>query len=287
MGNTKPIGVAYSDQDLNGSTLTDVTLVNTTLTTPLVLSGATTEAALRITQTGSGNALVVEDSTNPDATPFVVNQNGQLVIGNIVSPFGSSLISMFDPAATTAPPAQDFLKNRAGDIVQSGDGLGNIRYWGFDGVNNRQAANIATTVDGTPVTGTSMPGRVSINTTPDGSITSLERLRVNSAGVVRIYNGSFSRGAPVTKTGNFTLADSENWLICNGAGSITATFPAASSWMGREIMIKTIAAQTVVSASSNVVPLAGGAAGTAILAASAGAWATLVSDGTNWVIMQA
>jgi hypothetical protein len=36
-----------------------------------------------------------------------------------------------------------------------------------------------------------------------------------------------------------------------------------------------------------VVPLAGGAAGTAILAATAGKYATLVSDGTNWIITQA
>jgi len=53
----------------------------------------------------------------------------------------------------------------------------------------------------------------------------------------------------------------------------------------REQMIKNIQAQTVDSASSNVVPLAGGAAGTAILSANAGRWATLVSDGTNWVVM--
>lgn len=98
--------------------------------------------------------------------------------------------------------------------------------------------------------------------------------------------GSFGRGAPVTKVANFTLAATENWVICNGTGTITVTLPAASSWTGREVMLKTIAAFTVVSASSNVVPQAGGAAGTAILAASAGAWATLVSDGTNWVIMQ-
>jgi hypothetical protein len=51
------------------------------------------------------------------------------------------------------------------------------------------------------------------------------------------------------------------------------------------VVIKTIAAQTVVSASSNVVPANSATAGTAILAASAGAWALLVSDGTNWVIM--
>lgn len=100
-------------------------------------------------------------------------------------------------------------------------------------------------------------------------------------------SGSFGRGAPVTKTTSFTLAATENWVICNGAGTITVTLPAASSWTGREVMIKTIAAQTVVSASSNVVPLTGGAAGTAILAATAGKWATLVSDGTNWVIMSA
>jgi hypothetical protein len=35
------------------------------------------------------------------------------------------------------------------------------------------------------------------------------------------------------------------------------------------------------------VPIDGTAAGTAILLAVAGNWATMVSDGTNWVIMQA
>jgi hypothetical protein len=37
--------------------------------------------AVRITQTGSGNALVVEDSANPDATPFVVTADGSVGIG--------------------------------------------------------------------------------------------------------------------------------------------------------------------------------------------------------------
>lgn len=113
-----------------------------------------------------------------------------------------------------------------------------------------------------------------------------ERMRVDGNGFTTL-TGSLGRGAPVTKTGNFTLAATENWVICNGTGSITVTLPAASSWTGREVHLKTIAAQTVVSASSNVVPLTSATAGTAILAATAGKWATLVSDGTNWVIMQA
>jgi len=54
---------------------------------------------------------------------------------------------------------------------------------------------------------------------------------------------------------------------------------------GRELNIKTITANTVVSASSNVAPLTSATAGTAILAATAGKWARLVSDGTNWRIM--
>jgi hypothetical protein len=37
--------------------------------------------ALRITQTGSGNALVVQDSANPDATPFVIDNAGRIGVG--------------------------------------------------------------------------------------------------------------------------------------------------------------------------------------------------------------
>lgn len=114
-----------------------------------------------------------------------------------------------------------------------------------------------------------------------------ERLGIDpTTGFVTVSSGALGRGTPVTKTADFTLAATENWIINNKSGSsCTVTLPAASSWTGREVTIKTIQAQTVVSASSNVVPLAGGAAGTAILAATAGKWATLVSDGTNWVIM--
>ena len=106
-----------------------------------------------------------------------------------------------------------------------------------------------------------------------------------ATGLVTI-TGSLSRAAPVTKTGDFTVAANETWLINNKAGSsCTVTLPSASANPGREITIKNLQAQTVISASSNVVPRTTAVAGTAILSASAGQWATLVSDGTNWVIM--
>lgn len=46
-----------------------------------VITGSSTNPALRITQTGSGQAIRVEDSTNPDSTPFAVSQVGFVGIG--------------------------------------------------------------------------------------------------------------------------------------------------------------------------------------------------------------
>ena len=92
---------------------------------------------------------------------------------------------------------------------------------------------------------------------------------------------------PVTKTANFTVGLGEVWIINNKSGSTcTVTLPTASSYSGRVLTFQNYQAQFLVSASSNVVPLAGGAAGTAILEDVAGNWATLVSNGTNWVMMQ-
>jgi hypothetical protein len=94
--------------------------------------------------------------------------------------------------------------------------------------------------------------------------------------------------APVTKTADFTVAANETWIINNKSGSTcTVTLPSAATYSGRYLTFQNNQAQTLVSASSDVVPQGGGAAGTAILTDVSGNWATLVSNGTNWVIMQA
>ena len=108
---------------------------------------------------------------------------------------------------------------------------------------------------------------------------------VDTASITAAINAASS--APVTKTADFTVADNETWLINNKSGSTcTVTLPTASAWSGRYLTFKNMQAQTLVSASSNVVPIDSTVAGTAILLAVVGNWATMVSDGTNWVIMQ-
>lgn len=77
----------------------------------------------------------------------------------------------------------------------------------------------------------------------------------------------------------------DTYLIANRAGTVTLTLPSpAGDNVGKRFVVKTIQAQTVVSAASDVCPAGSATPGTAILAGTAGKCAELVSDGTNWVI---
>lgn len=197
---------------------------------------------------------------------------------------------IFRWAASTGGSTLGLVKSRgvtagARAIVASGDTIGSIQAFGDDGTNFPPAARIQVVVDGTPGAG-DMPGRIELATTADGASSVTTRAVIDSRGFTSL-TGSFGTGLPITKNADFTLADTENDIIVTKGSSCTATIPAASLWPGRELWIKTTVAFTTVSASSNVVPLAGGAAGTAILPAVAGSWARLKSDATNWVIMGA
>ncbi len=136
---------------------------------------------------------------------------------------------------------------------------------------------------GTVATATSTPA-ITLTTTITGVLKG-NGTAISAAVANTDYQGV---AAPVTKTADFTVANGEIWYINNKSGSTcTVTLPAASSWAGRQLSFKNMQAQTLVSASSNVVPIDSTTAGTAILLGVVGNWATLVSDGTNWIIMQA
>jgi len=64
-------------------------LVNALFPTTITVNSASD--ALRITQTGSGNAFVVEDSSTPDASPFVITADGKVGIGGLPTVATSSL----------------------------------------------------------------------------------------------------------------------------------------------------------------------------------------------------
>ena len=170
-------------------------------------------------------------------------------------------------------------------ITQSGTSTnGYLSSTDWNTFNNKQpAGTYVTSVTGTaPVvsSGGTTPAisMAAANTSTNGYLTSTDW---------NTFNNKQTTSAPVTYTANFSVAATDAWIINNKSGSsCTATLPAASSYSGRVLHFQNYQAQILVSASSNVVPLAGGAAGTSILLASAGDSATLVSDGSNWLVTQ-
>lgn len=114
------------------------------------------------------------------------------------------------------------------------------------------------------------------------------------------FNGSMSRKAPIRigVATSYTVLDDDSWIIVTGSSTVTITLPTASSFQGREIMIKNVSATSVISNASNVVAITTNinsnppTTTTDILPATAGKWATLVSTqggggGWYWAIMQA
>jgi hypothetical protein len=76
-------------------------------------------------------------------------------------------------------------------IVQSGDELGEVVFYGSDGSNEQRAATIGAFVDGTPGAN-DMPGRLVFSTTADGSASPTERMRIDNAGNILFNNTVFS-----------------------------------------------------------------------------------------------
>jgi len=244
----------------------------TTGTNNTLLGSSTIAASYNQVTTGSNNISIGHDVAVPSAT-----SSNQLDIGNFfyctgLSGTGSTVsTSGLCGVGATAP------------------------------TNPWTVQNAVNTIPGTPSTyGLMVNLGSSVNSLSLGTDVSNsyiqswngKTLQINAAGNSTTLNGTvsvagnFGRGVPVTKTSNFSVASTENWLIVNQAATTTVTLPAASSFPGREITLKTVQAQLLNSASSNVIPLIGGSAGTAILSGTAGKWATLVSDGTNWIIME-
>ena len=177
-----------------GDSSSDTITLTGTVQPGVVISGSSSGNALRITQTGAGNALVVEDSANPDSTPFVIDASGKVLVATTTpktTGVGSAAMQIFGGTAplsfireadSSTAINLEFAKARAsGAILASGDTIGRLYFSGSDGTAQIPAAYIDAAVDGTPGTN-DMPGRLVFSTTADGASSPTERMRIDSAG---------------------------------------------------------------------------------------------------------
>jgi hypothetical protein len=194
----------------------------TTPTAKLNIVEAGSQDALRVTNTGTGNSFVVEDSASTDATPFVIDAVGRVVVQksspqtttNTGTPVlqshvvGQNQLGLYGWSTTSAAaPDVRFLRSASGTVgtlgaVSNGSDLGALAFYGDDGSDFIPAAQILAEVDGTPGTG-DMPGRIVLSTTADGASTPTERMRIDSAGRVGI-GVTPTGGSRVTVGGQLT-----------------------------------------------------------------------------------
>ncbi len=144
----------------------------------------------------------------------------------------ASNFSIFCNSNGTAAGGIEFGKTRGTStggttVVASGDDLGHISFEGSDGSAQRVAARINVQVDGTPGS-SDMPGRIRFLTTPDGSATEVERLRIESDGDFRLSSGDagtnygYIRGWE-SSTGNMVIGADQSTTGSGGSNLIFRT----------------------------------------------------------------
>jgi len=84
----------------------------------------------------------------------------------------------------------------------------------------------------------------------------------------------------------YTQLETDAHLRGGAGATMTITLLDPTTHAGWHLDVSNTVAFTMVSASSNVTPKGGGAAGTAILPATVGAWAQLESNGATWLIVR-
>jgi hypothetical protein len=176
----------------------------------------------------------VEDSANPDSSPFVVNADGIVIqgttaydsnwfsSGNVPKVFqianpASSNREGFASISYSGAPGFSMFRATGGVIgtegaVANGDNTGQITFAGYDGTTAGAipTAIIQSNVDGTPGVG-DMPGRLVFSTTADGASSVTERMRIGSSGAVGIGTATTTTPIMVRVAGNISVSGDVNY----------------------------------------------------------------------------
>jgi hypothetical protein len=105
--------------------------------------------------------------------------------------------------------------------------------------------------------------------------------RVNTPWLERTYTSSSAT--------SLTVSVNTTWLNIHQDNTVTLTLPNAATYPGKELIIKQTGSGVVLSSSQNIIGFTtayNGATQTAIINPISRRYATLVSDGNYWVIMQ-
>lgn len=134
----------------------------------------------------SGLLILGQNATSQDITGA-----GAMPVFQIIGTNATQMAAM-QFSTDTIPAVFNLLKSRGSTVNTQGllladDELGRLQFRGSDGVNFQAGASVRAAVDGTAAAG-SMPGRISLQTTPSGAIVPVERMLIDSKGLVRVVD---------------------------------------------------------------------------------------------------
>jgi Chaperone of endosialidase len=222
-----------------------------------LFSGTTSADMVRITQLGTGNALVVEDETNPDASPFVVTAAGAVGVGtnnptSLLTVQGGGLFTGIITARNAVTQDSISLNGRAGgtssfNLSLTPTTLGASRTVTFQDVSGTVYVSGGTDVTladgGTNASLTAVNGGVVYSTSSAMAITA-----AGSAGQVLTSNGAASPTWSTLDASPITVCCTSNFLSCNtSATNIDTKSPPSNNFF-----LGCNAGSSIFSGSSNI-----------------------------------
>lgn len=251
--------------------------------------GFSTNSTARVFIPSTGRLLV---GTSSSTTVSGGDQPGIQAAATNTAAGYSAIRASADAVGSSLHLAKTRGSNGTFTVVNSGDTLGYIVFDGADGTNYESAAQIHAVVDGTPGNN-DMPGALVFSTTPDGSATLSERLRITSDG--RIFGTALHNNAgAVTGAVNQYIASGTYTPTLTNVANVAASTAYACQWMrvgnvvsvsGKVDIDPTLAATSTQLGISlpiaSDITAAEGCSGTAFASGVAGQGAAIVGDSTN------
>jgi hypothetical protein len=160
--------------------------------------------------------------------------------------FNGSSISIINNENTANGAFLNFGKSRGASvgsntIVNSGDNIAHILFYGANGSGTNIAAGIDIQVDGTPGVN-DMPGRIMFSTTADGASTPTERLRITNSGNVGI--GTSSPGNALHVIGSIQVGSTSDTIYSSNFGNYSSSSDLSLISGSANLLFKTGAANT-------------------------------------------
>jgi hypothetical protein len=131
--------------------------------------------------------------------------------------------------------------------VQSGDTISDLQFTAYDGAAFFTTASIQAQIDGTTGVG-DLPTRLNFYTTPDGTTTIVERMRIDSAGnIINISTGGLGYGTGSGGAVTQTTSRTQGVTLNKTNGAITLVSAAGTTtWQSFTVTNSTVAATDTI-----------------------------------------